>query len=244
MPCGPCPKHGCFQIVVGLGYVARRWCKGIHVRVSSGERVRGGGGRGWWAICWEEASVVGCSWSLSLASLRTTVVWSGFFRVHFLRWLWMSSASISCLTLVRLDGLCCTYFVGDFLTGFSRFMWAVVRFYAYWAVTRFAHEMLCFSACSCIRFYWDFSYKISCFAAAYLSTFHAFGLFRDFHMRISYICFLRLKRFREIWLWDVMILRSLWEVFVRFVAVCCVILSWDFLTIFYAISCFVRFPAF
>jgi hypothetical protein len=39
MPCGPCPKHGCFPIVGGLGLVARRWCKGTHARVSlAGER--------------------------------------------------------------------------------------------------------------------------------------------------------------------------------------------------------------
>ena len=88
----------------------------------------------------------------------------------------------------------------------------------------------------------------------FLIRFHALQLHTYLHFMLLgcseislcefHICFLRLKRFREIWLWDVMILRSLWEVFVRFVAVCCVILSWDFLTIFYAISCFVRFPAF
>jgi hypothetical protein len=38
MPCGSCPKHGCFKIVRGLGLVARRSCKGIHASASSGER--------------------------------------------------------------------------------------------------------------------------------------------------------------------------------------------------------------
>ncbi len=30
MPFVPCPKHGCFKLVGGLGLVARRCCKGIH----------------------------------------------------------------------------------------------------------------------------------------------------------------------------------------------------------------------
>jgi hypothetical protein len=78
---------------------------------------------------------------------------------------------------MRLDTLCFTFFVRNFLTGFS-WLWAVGRFpyeirwfwahhfrvrvphesscflvyyllmrcHAFWAVTRFAHEMSCFSA--------------------------------------------------------------------------------------------------
>ncbi len=163
----------------------------------------------------------------------------------------MNSASISCLTLMWLGALRCTYFVRDFLTGFSCFLWAVVRFpyeiwcfgvhhfrvrvphessclcflvhnllmrcHAYWAVTRFAHEMSCFSfpneISSDFRRSCDFltpmrfPYEISCFLVGYVSnetflvryyalqlhtylmTLHAFGLFRDFHMRISYMLF-------------------------------------------------------
>jgi hypothetical protein len=29
VPFGPCPKHGCFEIVGGIGLVARRGCKGM-----------------------------------------------------------------------------------------------------------------------------------------------------------------------------------------------------------------------
>ena len=53
----------------------------------------------------------------------------------FLRWLWMNSVSICCLTLMRLDALCCRFVVWDFLTRFSCFLWAVVRF---------PYEMSCF----------------------------------------------------------------------------------------------------
>ncbi len=38
MPFGPRPKHSCFKIVEGLWLVTRRWCKGMHESVNSGER--------------------------------------------------------------------------------------------------------------------------------------------------------------------------------------------------------------
>jgi hypothetical protein len=54
MPFGPCPKHGCFQIVEVLG----RWRRGDakeHMRVSSGE----GEGDGEYVA--KGARVVGCA---------------------------------------------------------------------------------------------------------------------------------------------------------------------------------------
>ncbi len=50
------------------------------------------------------------------------------FRLLILGCLWMNSVSFSCLTLMRLDALCCTFFEWNFLTQFSCFLWAVVRF--------------------------------------------------------------------------------------------------------------------
>jgi hypothetical protein len=227
MPCGPCLELVCFHIVGGLGVVARRWCKVIHARVSSGEKVSGGGG-GLMGYMLRFPYEIWCFW------------------VHHFR--------------VRVPDESSCFSVHNLL------MWCD----AYWAVTRFAHEMSCFSVPneilsdsrrSCDFFSpMRFPYEISCFLVGYVSNetilvrfyvlrLHAYLLFMllgcsEISICEFHICFLRLKRFHEIWLWDVMILRSLWEVLVRFFAVCCVILSWDFLTIFYAISCSVRFPAF
>ncbi len=119
MPCGP-SRTRLFPYSWGFGCCGEEVMQSHSCESEFGRKGRGRG-RGWWAICWEGARVVGCSWSLRLASLRATVVWSGFFRVHFWRWLWMNSASISCLTLVPLDALRCTYFVRDLLTGLSGF---------------------------------------------------------------------------------------------------------------------------
>ena len=52
----------------------------------------------------------------------------GFFRRLSLRSLLKDSACISCLSLVHLYAFCCTFYVWDFLTGFSCFFGAVMRF--------------------------------------------------------------------------------------------------------------------
>ena len=44
MPCGPCLKHGCFQIVVGLGYCGEEMMQRHSCESELGRKGRGGGG--------------------------------------------------------------------------------------------------------------------------------------------------------------------------------------------------------
>ena len=99
----PLSQTRLFQNSQDLGSVARRWYKGMHERVSSGGKKKGvgGGGGGRWKglmgnICWEGTRV----WMLSWPPLPATVFWSGFFRLHFWRWLRKDFASFSGLTTV------------------------------------------------------------------------------------------------------------------------------------------------
>ncbi len=75
---------------------------------------------------------------------------------------------------------------------YETFLWAEIT--SFYAVPRFSSEFPCFLAAY-------LSYEISCFWSV-----------TRFPYEIS--CFLSLKRFHEIFLWDFMILRSLWDFFV------------------------------
>ena len=80
-----------------------------------------------------------------------------------------------------------------------------------------------------ILFSWRLSYEISSFLpskdfvmrrhACYIFTFWNFMPLGCYEISI-WDCFLSPKRFHEIFLWDFMIWRSLWDVLLRFCAVC------------------------
>ena len=156
MPFGPCPKHGCFQIVGGLGLVAKRW-EGGEVMENMLRRDESS----WLCI------------SLSLLSLPATAFCSGFFRLLFWLWLWKKSASsLSCLTLLRLHALCCTLFFWDFLAGFPFGFGPLWDFLLLAAWFFFWDFLVRVHAFCYIFFLWDL-----------LMRFHAFWLLWDFLVR-------------------------------------------------------------
>ncbi len=111
MPVGPCPKHGYFKIV--------------DANAKASMRVTSGGGDG---LFWEGARVVGCAWSLSLPAKLATVVWSIFFRLLILRWLWMSCLFFL-LTPYATSSIVRRHFSYEIsLAGLSYFFGSVVRF--------------------------------------------------------------------------------------------------------------------
>ncbi len=156
-------KHGCFKIVGGLWLVARRLCKGMLERVSSGER--GGWGRGgWWWICWEGARVVCCAWSLSCL----------FCRPRYL--IKVLPPSFFALTVNELRLFFMLFvphiFVLDFLTGIC-YLWPSWDF------------LMIFHAFGCIIFLWDFLMRVQAFCYVifiwdFLMRFHTFWPLWDF----------------------------------------------------------------
>jgi len=113
-------------------------------------------------ICWEGARVVGCAWSLSVSSLPATVFGSEFFRLFFLRRLWMNSASFT------YSGSCCTFCVRDFLMrlGALRALRDFMRF----PFMIFPNEILSWDLIvRCHVFAALFSDDISCLFAAFFS---------------------------------------------------------------------------
>ncbi len=260
MPCGACPKDDRFQIVGGWGMVARRWCKGIHARVSSGERVGG-----WWGICWEGARVVGCAWSLSLASLRATVGWSGFF-VRFPSGIFMLFVGLLWDFRMRFHA----FYLHNFRMRFPyesscfpqdnllmRFanafgpneIWRYHRmiFHAFWPQrdfhTRFhayfLHSYLMrlfrrdFVLISCIFILWGFLIRFHALQLHnYFMKSHGFWMLRDLDMRFHAFWASRdFMRFScEISWFWDRYEISLWD----FSLFCCIIFSWDFLKRFHA----------
>jgi hypothetical protein len=86
---------------------------------------------------------------------------------------------------MRLHVLCHAFFVRDFLTGFSCFFGAVVRF---------PYEISCFGG---HNFGMRFPYKSPCFLLCNLRmSIHVFWAATKFPFEIS--CFLALMRFHEI----------------------------------------------
>ena len=113
-------------------------------------------------ICWEGARVVGCAWSLSVSSLPATVVGSEFFRLFFLRRLWMNSASFT------YSASCCTFIVWGFLMRF-RALWAL-RDFMIFPFMIFPNEIPSWDFI--VRFHVFaalFSYEVSCLFAALFS---------------------------------------------------------------------------
>ncbi len=171
MSFGSIPKHGCFEIVRGWG-----WLRGGGAKACMREWVRekGGGGECWWGICWEGAAVVGCAWSLSLPSLPATVFWSGFIRLLFLRCLRMNSASFSCLIQPWCAWMLCA----------AHFSYEISKrdFHAlFWAVVRFSYEISCFYS---KVFWWVFLVRVHAFCYIICSwELMLFEPLRDFLLR-------------------------------------------------------------
>ncbi len=151
----PLSQTRLFHICRGLGLVARRWCKGMHERVSW---EKGGDG-----ICWGGTRVVGCAWRLSLSSFKVLPPSFLALPVNELLCDFMLSAARCSYNVFKWN-------FAAFLA-VMRFPYEIICFLLHNFLIRVPYKSSCFLLCS---FLMIFAYEISCCLA--LMRFYAISL--------------------------------------------------------------------
>ncbi len=213
-PFGHCPKHGCFQMIGDWVLVARRWCKGMHVRVSSEER----GVDGEYVKKGREWLVVNEVWVCLLCRPR-------FF-------LWRFFCRLSCVDCERTLPLFLAEPLCDFMLCAAHFSYEIsewdfhafcgplwdflMRFHVY-QLHSYLMRFRCESSCFLLHnFIMKLPYEISCFLTSW--DYMLFWPLRDFFMWFPFeffsFCwiillwyFMLLCRY-EISFWDTMLFVS------------------------------------